>query len=231
MGDVEPDVLSILAFVRQNHEIAPTSDTKFHYPEIETLLDTTAERVQEILAEMESKDLLRHLEESTSVGCPNCSSLSLLRQNICPICSSDQIEVQNEATGMMVCSSCQNVFYFPATRLKCDSCETVLPEIGLSMITANSYGITSKGLGLISERKQEGQEDVFKRMMASIFFALILTFTFAVYLIYKQKGFVDIFMFVLYGTVILSYMITSYYIGKSGVSNTEGSSLPSHKIP
>ena len=226
MGDVDPDVLSVLAFVRQNHEISPTSDTEFHYPEIEALLDTTADRVKELLAEMESKDLLRHLDESTSVGCPNCSSLSLVKKNICPFCSSDQVDVQNEATGMMGCSVCQNVFYFPATSLKCDSCETVLPEIALSMITAKSYGITSKGLGLLTERRQEGQEDVFKRMMASIFFSLILTFTFAVYLIYKQKGLVDIFMFVLYGMVILSYMITSYFIGKSGVSNTGGTSLP-----
>jgi len=231
MGDMDPDVLSVLALVREHHEISPTSDTEFHYPEIEALLDTTADRVREILAEMESKDLLRHLEESTSVGCPNCNSLSLVRQNICPVCSSDQVEVQNETTGMMGCSSCQNVFYFPATNLKCDSCETVLPEIGLSMITAKSYGITSKGLGLLTERRQEGQGGVFKRMMISIFFALIFTFTFAVYLIYKTKGLTDIFMFVLYGMVILSYMSTSYYIGKSGVYNAGGASQPLQGIP
>ena len=226
MGDVDPDVISILTFVRENHEIAPTSDTEFHYPEIEALLGTTADRVKELLAEMESKDLLRHLEESTSVGCPNCRSLSIGRNNICPVCSSDQVAVQNETTGMMGCSSCQNVFYFPATNLKCESCETVLP-----MITANSYGMTSKGLGLLSERKQEGQEDVVKRMMASIFLALILTFTFAVYLIYKTKGLTDILMFVLYGLVILSYMSTSYYIGKSGVYNAGGASQPLQGIP
>ena len=91
--------------------------------------------------------------------------------------------------------------------------------------------MTSKGLGLLSERKQEGQEDVVKRMMASIFLALILTFTFAVYLIYKTKGLTDILMFVLYGLVILSYMSTSYYIGKSGVYNAGGASQPLQGIP
>ncbi len=230
MGDVEPDVLSILTFVRQNHEISPTSDTEFHYPEIEKLLDTTADRVKELLADMESKDLLRHLEESTSVGCANCNSLSLVRQNICPVCSSDQVVVQNETTGMMGCGSCQNVFYFPATNLKCDTCDTVLPEIGLSMITANSYGMTTKGLGLLTESKPVVEGYVFKRMLASIFSAIILTFTFAVYLIYKTKGLTDLLMFVLYGMVILSYMSTSYYIGKSGVCTAGAASQPSHEF-
>ena len=75
MGDVDPDVVPVLAFVSLNHELSPTSDTEFHYPEIEKLLGTIADRVKELLAKIESKYLLRHLDESTSVGCLNCNSL------------------------------------------------------------------------------------------------------------------------------------------------------------
>lgn len=214
-GKHDRNTVSILEHIRENGKLVPASDDRFHYPEIEKELGLSVKKTRTLLEDLEKQEILMVVDEAESVGCSLCNSLSVISVQVCPICGSERIGVTNDERGLQRCGMCDNVFYFPRSKMKCQICKAVLLDLSIGVITAKVYGIGTKGTMILKSVRKEERDQVTVGIIISIFLALIFTFGFGGYIMRTQERLLDTSLFVMYSALILSYLSTSYYLGRS----------------